>query len=168
MNNTYKLVIRPSLHFVVPGHGPLLTEEMVLEALTGVVIHELSEDELGNRTLHVELPGESDAEALDALVLFAERLGFSVLEATVSEWGSQILERGVVGLLGGGALGAASDNGAVALIAAVGGAFLGSLSGAETRKFKAKYEARRDAWGTWSFHLRQPPTGGFQPEISPG
>ena len=63
MNNTYKLVIRPPLHFVVSGHGPLLTEEMVLEALTGVGIYELSEDELGNRTLHVELPRESDAEA---------------------------------------------------------------------------------------------------------
>ncbi len=168
MNNTYKLVLRPRLHFVVPGHGPLLTEGMILEALTGVVIHELSEDGLGNRTLHVELPRESDAEALDALVLFAEQLGFSVLEATVNEWANQIFERGLVGLLGGGTLGAASDNGAVAFIAAVGGALLGGLSGAEAHKLKAEYAARRDAWGTWLFHQRQSPAGGIQPEISPG
>jgi len=168
MNNTYKLVVRPRLHFVLPGRGPLLTEGMVLEALTGVVIHELSEDELGNRTLHVELPRESDAEALDALVLFVERLGFSVLEVTVNEWASQILERGLVGLLGGGTLGAASDNGAVAFIAAVGGALLGGLSGAEARKLNAEYESRRDAWGAWSFHQRQSLAGGIQPEISPG
>jgi hypothetical protein len=84
---------------------------------------------------------------LDALVLCVERLGFSVLDATVNEWASQILERGLVGLLGGGALGAASDNGAVAFVAAVGGALLGGLSGVEARRLKAEYEARRDAWG---------------------
>ena len=168
MNNTYKLVVRPRTHFVVPGRGPLLTEAMVREALTGVVLHELSEDGRGNRTLHVELPANNDGEALDALVLFSEQLGFYVLEATVNEWASQIVERGLIGLLGGGAVGATSDDGAGVLIGGIGGAVLGGLSGSQARKLKAEYEARRDTGGIWSFCLRQPPIGGLVPGISPG
>jgi hypothetical protein len=167
MNNSYQLVLRPNRYFVLPGSGPALTEQMVLDSLADVVIHELSEDEHGNRTLHVELPASSDAEALDALVFFAEQLGFKVLEATVKEWASQVIERALLGLLGGGAVGVASENGPVALVAALGGAVIGGLSGAEARKLVAEYDARRDQWGSWSFHRRQPPSGGFQPEVSP-
>ncbi len=146
MNNSYQLVLRPNRYFVLPGSGPTLTEQMVLDSLAGVVIHELSEDEHGNRTLHVELPASSDAEALDALVFFAEQLGFKVLEATVKEWASQVIERALLGLLGGGAVGVASENGPVALVAALGGAVIGGLSGAEARKLVAEYDARRDQW----------------------
>jgi hypothetical protein len=166
---TYKIITRPDLYYVRPGLPSLLTKELLLEELAGVVVRELSEDERGHQTIDVRFRRESDPEALDEIIALLQQLGFVILKATVTEWANELVERAVLGLLGGGAIGAATENGTAALIASAAGALIGGLTGAEAQKLKAEYEARRDHTGNWTFRElpRQPPAPGAQPGFSP-
>ncbi len=167
---TYKLVVEPKLYFPLPGFGSALTEDVLMEALVGVVVRELGEDEMGRCTIHVQLERPTDAQALNELVSLVDELGFAVIEARVSEWVDEAIDRAILGFFGGGAVGSASKNGVVAVAGALIGAVVGLTTGAEVQKLKAEYEARRDYHGNWSFHRidrRPPPAPGFRPGFSP-
>jgi hypothetical protein len=168
---TYKIVVEPKPYFTLPGSGSALTEDVLTEALAGVVVRELSdEDQLGHRTIHVQLQRPTDAQALNELVSLAERLGFKVIEAKVSEWVDEATERAILGLFGGGLVGGVAENTVVAITGALAGAIVGLITGAAVEKLKAEYQARRDYQGNWSFQQidRRPPSApGFQPGFSP-
>lgn len=105
----------------------------------------------GWRVVDVELRRKDDAEALDEIVLALERLGFSLVEATVSRWASLAAER-VLGGLGGFAVGAGmSDSLAVGAITSAIGTFVGHLVGEAGRQIAADYKAQRDHRGIWVF-----------------
>jgi hypothetical protein len=144
--HTYRLIARPNIHFL----GTNLTEAFLEEAIAGAVVRELTVDAQGHHTVDLQLARDSDEQALDEIVSLLERLGFSILEATVSEWASEVFEGAVVGLLGGGTLGLATEKGPVAAIGAVAGAIVGGLVGSEARRLATQYRARRTNWG-WTF-----------------
>jgi hypothetical protein len=167
---TYKIVVESKLFFSLPGRGSALTEDVLTEALAGVVVRELSEDQVGHRTIHVQLERPSDAQALNELVSLVDELGFTVIEARVSEWVDEAVGRAILGFFGGGLVGSAAENTVAAITGALAGAIVGLITGAAVQKLKAEYEARRDHQGNWSFHRidRQPPSApGLQPGFSP-
>jgi hypothetical protein len=163
---TYKILAVPNLHFAIPGRGLLLAENVLAEGLEGLVVRELGQDPNGRWTLHLQLERPSPEHALEEIASAIERLGFSVLEATVSEWASEALERALVGLLGGGLLGASSKKGVVAVAGAALGALVGGWSGAEARQLAGEYRARRDPRGVWS--LERMPQQAPSPALRPG
>jgi hypothetical protein len=71
---------------------------------------------------------------------------------------------GVLGFLGGGALGSATENPWIALVAAAAGAAAGAFAGARMPTLKAVYQVQ---WGPYGWALRevQLPSGGAQPAI---
>jgi hypothetical protein len=119
---TYKIVVEPGLYFQLPGFGSSLTEDVLVEALAGVVVRELTEDQLGQCTIHVQLRRPSDARALNELVSFAEELGLEVIEAKVGEWVDEATERAILGFFGGGFIGGAAENTVAAITGALAGA----------------------------------------------
>jgi hypothetical protein len=167
---TYKIVARPNVYFVQPGLGPLISESIIVEALAGVAVRELSEDQQGNRIIDVKLNRPTDAQALEEIIGFVQQLGFSVVEATVSKWINEAVEKAVLRLLGGGgAVGVATKNGIATTIGAAFGALFGGIIGAEAHKLKAEYEARRDYQGNWAFRQisQQPASSVIRPGLSP-
>lgn len=166
---TYKLVVNPDVRLAVYGFLSL-TEDVLAEEISDIIVRELSETHFGWHVVDVELRRRSDAEALDEIVLALERLGFSLIEATVSKWASLAAER-VLGGLGGFALGAEiSENLAVGIATSAIGTLVGHLVGEASRQIAAEYKARRDRRGIWVFEEvpRQasvPP--GFQPGAIP-
>jgi hypothetical protein len=159
---TYRLVVSPDVRLA--AHGLLsLTEDVLAEEISDIVVRELSETHFGWRIIDVELRRRDDAEALDEIVLVLERLGFSLVEATVSKWASLAAER-VLGGLGGFAVGAGiSENLAVGIVTSAIGTLVGHLAGEAGRQIAAEYEARRDHRGRWAFE--EVPR---QPSVSPG
>jgi hypothetical protein len=167
---TYKIVVEPKLYYPLPGFGSALTEDVLVEAIAGVVVRGLGQDRLGRPTIDVQLERPTEAQALNELVGLMEELGFSVIETTVIHWVDEAVDRAILGLLGGGVLGGATENGVVAAAGALTGAIVGWITGAEVQKLKAEFQARRDYEGNWSLHQidrRPPPAPGFQPEFSP-
>lgn len=166
---TYKLVVSPDVRLA--AHGLLsLTEDVLVEEISDIVVRELSETHFGRHVVDVELRRQDDAEALDEITLALERLGFSLVEATVSKWASLAAGR-VLGGLGGFAVGAGiSEDLAVGIVASAIGTLVGHLVGDAGRQIAAEYEARRDHRGDWAFEEapRQPSVSpGFQPGVLP-
>jgi hypothetical protein len=147
---TYKLVVQPDIRLV--AHGLLsLTEDALMQEISDIVVRELSETHFGWRVVDVELRRQDDAEALDEIVAALERLGFSLVEVTVSKWASAMAGK-VVGAVGGFAVGAgASENLAVGLVTSAIGTFIGHLVGDAARRIVADYKAQRDHRGIWVF-----------------
>lgn len=149
---TYKLVVRPDIRLA--AHGPLppfLTEDALTQEVSDIVVGELSQTHFGGQVVDVELRRQDDAEALNEIVAALERLGFSFVEATVSEWASGVAAR-VIGAAGGFALGAGvSENLAIGLVASAVGTFIGHLVGDATRQVVGDYKARLDHRGVWVF-----------------
>jgi hypothetical protein len=168
---TYKIIARPDLRFVRPGLPSPLSKDLLVEALAGVALRELSEDEWDRRTVDVRLNRPTDAEALNEIIGLLDQLGFAIIKVTVTEWVNEVVERAVVGFLGGGVIGGVTtENAVVALIASAAGALVAGLTGAEVQKVKAEYDGRRDIQGNWSFReipRQQPSVSGSQPGFSP-
>jgi hypothetical protein len=105
----------------------------------------------GRQVADVELRRQDDAEALSEIVAALEGFGFSFVEATVSEWASNVAAK-VIGAAGGFALGTGvSENLAVGLVASAVGTLIGHLVGDATRQVVGDREARIDHRGAWVF-----------------
>lgn len=171
---TYKIVVRPDIRLAFPGPvEPPLTEAMLVEALAGVAVRELSENQWGHRTVDVQLQRPTHDQALHEIIGTLQGFGFAFVEATVSEWANEAAQRGFLWAIGGGGtVGAASDNATAALLAALVGGFIGAVTGAEVHKLTAEYRA---VWNyhdrCWVFHeVEQPqpqPWQTLRPGVSP-
>ena len=161
---TYRFLAQPQrTYFPAPAGYLRLSEDLLVSELAGVVVRELSQDERGRVTIEVELPRDSDEQALEEVATLLAHLGFVVLRATVSEWVNEIIERALLGAFAGGTLGAAAKNTLAAGVALVLGAIILGASGAAVRKLKAEYEASRDPFGAWSLReISRPHDEGFE------
>jgi hypothetical protein len=168
--NTYKIVARPDIRYALAGGAPL-TENALKNALAGLMVRELREDELGRIVIDVRFQRPTHERALNEIVSVVRQFGFSIVEVTVSELVSKTIERAIFGLLGGGAVGIASENPVVAAVAAAVGLVAGGLAGAEAHRLQTIYDAR------WNYHDRcwvlrqipqQPSARRLQPDFSQG
>ncbi len=149
---TYRLVVQPDIRLAAQGLlSPFVTEDALTQEVSDIVVRELSQAHFGGQIVDVGLQRQDDAEALNEIVAALERLGFSFVEATVSEWAGGVAAK-VIGAAGGFALGAGlSENLAIGLASSVVGTFIGHLVGNASRQVVGDYKARRDHRGAWVF-----------------
>ncbi len=146
---TYRLVVRPDIRLAAHGLLSPLSEDALTRAISDIAVRELSEAHFGEQVVDVALRRRDDAEALGEIVAALERLGFSFVEATVSEWASGTAVK-AMGAAGGFAVGAGiSENLVVGLVASAVGALIGHLVGDATRQVIGDYRAHRDHRGVW-------------------
>ena len=88
----------------------------------------------------------SHEEAVQSLATALANLGFEVTEVLVTEWVDRAVEGLIVGLLGGGALGATSRNSCVVVAAGIAGAIAWRYVGAQMQVVKRQYVAKRRAY----------------------
>ena len=151
---TYKVAAHPDLRLAAHGlTDPRLSTQALVEKLADATLHQLIDIPWGQE-FELALPGSSP-DALNRIDGTLQELGFSLLEATVREWSSEVLVRAMLGVGGGVAAGGISENLLVGLVCSVAGAAIGAWSGARARQLVAEYSARRDYRGTWTFHKIQ-------------
>jgi hypothetical protein len=163
--NTYTIQIQPVLQF-----PSLFTQQALEEVLEDVTVRELTETAQGSYKLDLRLKRADHYEALNDIFLAAQQLGYSIVEATVTEWVDQAVESAIVGLLSGGALGSASENPEIALVAALIGGLAGAVAGSRVRKVKIAYQVvprYPSGWTLKEIPQKQPSGQGFQPGFSP-
>lgn len=148
---SYKVVARPDIRLAAHGLQPL-NEDVLVQALEGAVVREVGETQWGLRVVDVQLRRPSDAEALDEIVSVLEQLGFSLVEATVSEWVREGFERAIAWAFGGFVLGGGiSENLLIGLAAFAVGGIAAQWVGAEGHRLEAQFEAQRDHRGVWVY-----------------
>jgi uncharacterized membrane protein len=143
--HTYRIVTRPDIRYAHVGQiGLPLRAESLVGLLSGLVVNQApSEDRLGRFIVDLSLDGQDPEEALSDIADAVKLLGFSVVEATVSEWADEATEQAVLYALSGVLVGGATtENPTVALVAGAVGAIIGHLAGSQVRKLTHQYEAR--------------------------
>lgn len=161
---TYRAVLH--LTPTAPWHPAILDSRALLESLAGVSAHDLSSDQWGNVTLDVTLNREGHEAALNDLFVLAQQFGYGLLNGEISKLVGSAVEGAVLTGLGGGALGATSNNGLVALIAAAGGALAGWIVGSSLKKVEVVYEIRPNPFGHWVLSPKVQPGGASDPGLA--
>lgn len=167
MKHTYRVRIQPSRYYGLLQVPPL-THESLVAAIEGVVVHELSRDEHGNNFVNVELQRSSHEEALNEILVAVQQLGYSWLEASVTEWTDHAVGGFFFGSLGGGSAGVSTGEGAVGLFLTVLGAITGAVIGSFIESVKIVYEVQWTGFG-WQLvqvHPAPSPAFGAQPGLA--
>jgi hypothetical protein len=165
----YRFRVHPNIDYALTVHRtPLLTRDAIIEALPDATVRELTSLGSGHYIVDVQLQRLSHEEALNEIIAVLWNLGFGYLEATVSDWTSEAVGRAVVGLLGGGAVSAPSENSAVIFLAGIVGAVIAGLTGRGMHKLRAEYEVLWDRQqGCWTLS-KLPPRQQPQQRLRPG
>ncbi len=159
---------RAVLHLTpaTPWQPGILDSHGLLESLAGVVAHDVATDQWGGVTVDVTLDREDHEAALNDLFVLAQRFGYTLLNGEISKLVGSEVEGAVLTGLGGGALGATSNNGLVALIAAAGGALAGWIVGSLLKRVEVVYEVRPNPVGHWVFSPQVQAGGSANPGIA--
>lgn len=161
--HTYEVTLRPDIRLARRAAEPLLTRDMLLDALPGATILALSEQQWGPRVLNVRLERQSHEDTLQEIREVAARFGFALVEAIVSEWTDDAAERAVRWILGDGAVDAAASDPVVGVAAFVIGAIAGAAAGNAEKQLVKRYEAHSLRYG-WSLRELQLPAAGQRPQ----
>ncbi|MGH7919669.1 MAG: hypothetical protein ACREQM_06955 [Candidatus Dormibacteraceae bacterium] len=161
---TYRAVLH--LTPTARWHPAILDSRTLLESLAGVGAHDLSSDQWGNVTVDVTLTREDHDAALNDLFVLAQKFGYDLLNGEISKLVGSAVEGAVLTGLGGGAIGATSNNGLVALIAAAGGAFAGWIVGSSLKKVEDVYEIRPNPFGHWVLSPKVQTGGSSDPGVA--
>lgn len=151
--NTYTLHLQPSWAWGTRS----LTREFIADALEGAVVRQLDADTYGRVVLDLALQRTSHADALNEIAFAVQSLGYSVAQATVTEWVSSLIEGILLGAVGCGGAGAVTKNPGFAFLAGVIGAVAGGLAGSSVQRKKVIFEVSRTYAG-WRFTPVQPET----------
>ncbi len=144
----------------------ILDSNSLLESLAPVQAHQVTTDQWGNVTLDVTLDRDDHQAALNDLFVLAQQFGYDLLNGEISKLVDSAVEGAILTGLGGGALGATSNNGFVALIAAAGGALAGWFAGSSLKRVEIVYEVRPNPIGHWIFSPKVEPGGSANPGIA--
>jgi hypothetical protein len=138
--DTYRLRLWPML-----WSPPELTLESLAERLArDALIHEFAPHPSGGHVVGITLQRdrESHEEALNELLLAAQELGYTFVEAGITRVADRALEMAVGCCVGGLSAGASTEKGEAAAIGAVAGWLFGLFVGANMKKIEVMYEAR--------------------------
>jgi hypothetical protein len=168
--NSYRLRLAPDPRYLTGYETPALEAEVVAELVGGVTIRELTALEWGHWMLDVELARPSHDQALDELAGAAAQLGFSYVNATVSEWANRAAEGALLGALGGGGVGVTTTKDSeLTAIASLFGILVGGWVGSRLQRVEAQFEARQLYVGGWQLlPLTVPGTPSGQPGFATG
>jgi outer membrane lipoprotein SlyB len=143
---TFHLRATPTFRYAFSGMEPTLTSEQLAAGLAGATVRALVAQNHGY-DLEVEARVPSHEQGLDAITSYLESAGFQFAQAYVVEWTNNAVQGLVTGLLGGGVLGATSENGVVTGIGALAGAAAGAWVGSQMRRAQVAFLATRDRAG---------------------
>jgi hypothetical protein len=148
---TYRAVLRLSSPppYIV-GHRAL-DAAALRESLGRLIAHEITSTPWGQTTLDVTLRRGSHDTALNDLFVLTQQLGYTLLNGEIAAFVSDTVEGVILGGTGSGVVGATSENGWVALVASVLGAFAGGLIGSKVKRVEAVYQVRPNYQGGWTF-----------------
>ncbi|MBV9604953.1 MAG: hypothetical protein JO027_07595 [Solirubrobacterales bacterium] len=168
--NTYRLRLAADPRYRTPYGIPAIEADALAELVGGVAIRELTALEWGHWMLDVALARASHEQALDELVGAAAQLGFSYVNATVSEWADRAAEGALFGALGGGGVGVtATRDPELTAVASLFGILVGGWVGSRLQRVEVQFEARRLSVGGWQLiPLIVPSTPGRQPGFAAG
>jgi hypothetical protein len=152
--NTYTLRLQP--RYGAWSTRPL-THDVIASALEGAVVRQLEADGYGRVVLDLALRRASHADALNEIAFAVQDLGYSVIQATATEWTRSLVEGILLGAAGGGGAGATMKNPGFAFLAAMIGALAGGLIGSSVQREKIIFDVSRTSAG-WRFTPVQPDT----------
>jgi hypothetical protein len=132
------------------GHSPISLAQRLADVLPGLEVDELSlaATELAQASFSLER--EDDAAALNELFLALQQLGYSVAEATVSEWVDARVTGALLGAVGGGGAGTSGGDTWVGLAAAAIGLVAGAMIGSAICSERVLYRAEETTPGRWT------------------
>ena len=146
--NTYRLRLQPGNHYGTVLWGlPTLTSDGLVRSLAGVAVREVSTTPWGQYVIDLRLQRPTHQEALNDICLAIQQLGFTIAEATVTEWVNAAAQGAFVGAFGCGAAGAASQDPAIMFLAAAFGAVAGAVAGSFMRSINVYRVEWSDASG---------------------
>lgn len=129
MRSTYRLRLRSIYPYPVSYLNQPLTQEALVRTLAGATVRELIGSPDGGYDLHLCVPRESDADALQEVAVMAAQFGLEVAEAYVVRWVTVATETAVLGALAGTSTRLVTKNPAVTFLAMVAGGCAGYLAG---------------------------------------
>lgn len=157
-------IARPFRGFPLPEASEL-TAQSIASLLPGSRVSSMTAFE-GGYTIAIELDRDDHPAATEELDTAFQQLGFTVLDAAITEFVDSLLEGAALGAASGAAFGAATKSGVGFVLFFLGGFAAGALIGSSQRRVKARYVARRPFPGTaWQITRLdpEPPTAQMQP-----
>jgi hypothetical protein len=165
---TYRIRVHPQRHHgLLQGLQPLSGDSLV-NSIEGVVVRELVQGNHGELLIDVRLQRPSHEQALNEILIAVQELGYSWLQATITEWADNALGGFVLGGLGCGAAGASSGNSEAGVFLALVGAVVGAVIGSCFDSVKVVYEVH---WTPSGWHMvevspQQAPASGSLPRLA--
>lgn len=140
----YLLRLQPNVRYSFDLGAAPLTKEAFEQLVEGAVVHAIEDGGFGYpAVVDVQLDGEPNDQALNAIVMAVERCGYSLIEGEVTQWVDAKAQGALIGLLGGAGGGTRTKNDGIVVLLAALGALLGHLAGAQVRKHEIIYRIGR-------------------------
>jgi hypothetical protein len=167
--NTYRLLVQSHdvPYLVTRWSASALTKERLSQSLAGVAVRDLSEAGTGRYLLELQLQRPSHDQALSDILVALQQLGYSIVEAMVSEWVSAVVQGLLLGAASGGAVGSASRDPRITFVVAAFGAAAGAIAGSGVRNVKVVYQVQRTYPSGWVLTPVQEPDA-ISPTLRPG
>lgn len=154
MKHTYRVHLQPQPHRLLSNGAPFSAAALV-SAVEGAVLREVVQGSNGRYEIDLQLQRRSHEQALNDILVAAQQLGYSWVQATVTEWADNAVSGLVLGGLGGAAGGTSTGSGEVAAMLALVGAVVGAVVGSFIASVKVMYEAHWTPTG-WQLVALQP------------
>lgn len=150
--NTYHLSISSvRQHALTRWGAPTVTEDAVAQVVADAAIHSVTQNGFRDYSLVLELQRSTHEEALNDILVGVQRLGYTIVNGTITEWTDRTVETAVAGALGGGGLGLASNNLEVTVVAGLAGMIAGAIVGSQLRKVENVYRVQWVYPSGWQF-----------------
>ena len=166
MKHTYRVRVQPERYYGLLHGVPPLTSESLTRAIEGVVVHEIAQGEHGDSFVDLQIHRPSHEEALNEILVAVQQLGYSWLEASVTEW----TDNALAGLfVGGGACGTAgfsSGDAGLGLMLTLFGSLVGAFVGSFIESAKVVYEVQWNGYGWRLVQVQSIPALGLQPRLA--
>lgn len=170
MKTIYRIRVQPGAYQVFARSLGSLTEEALTKAIDGVVVREAVSGNRGDTFLNLQLQRQTHEQALNEILVALQQLGYSWLEASVTEY----VDNALGGLLvGGGAMGTAgfsTGDSSFGLMLTVLGALVGIVVGSLIESKKVVYEVTWTGFGWQLVQVHPAPASrvgiGGQPRLA--
>jgi hypothetical protein len=146
--SNYRIRARRHTHPRLGGTG--ISDAAIGWLIPDAVLVE-SATEAATAVVEVQLERETHLEALNEIFGALQRLGYSVIESTVSEWVDRAVETAIVAALGvGSGAHAVAKNAKATVAAGIFAAIIGHWAGKRLGRLEVVYELAPTPSGGWS------------------
>jgi hypothetical protein len=161
----YKLRLEPVLWHTAQLTPELLSEHLPDDALLQGFAPHPSGAHVAN--VGLQRDRESHEEALNELLLAAQRIGYAFAEAEITKIADRALEMAFGGGVGGFGVGSTTENGELAVLGAFVGWCVGLLVGANMKKVEVVYRVQLTSAG-WELTRVAPQPAPLRPALQAG